>query len=90
MLQSLPSALNGQSLFYAAWACGVVGLTVGPDVVVAVGGALLLIAALLVASNPSDRLLLRFERAGVLFGRGTRPFVAAVLGSWALGGSSGV
>lgn len=89
-----PSWLNGISLFYAAWVCGVIGF-IGPDAAVAIGGAFLLGSAALVAARPNDPLMLRFQRAGLHHGVVTRLFMAALLAIvgvgwlvWALAGSA--
>lgn len=76
--RALPRWLNGMSLIYAAWACGLLGL-IGVDLAVAVGGALLLAAAGLVVLRPNDRLVVRFRRAGVSPTRFIRLFVAVLL-----------
>ena len=80
------------SLFYAAWACGVVGL-IGLDAAVAIGGALLLGSAALVAASPNDPVMLRCQRAGLQHGLVTRLFMAVLIAAvgvgwlvWALAG----
>jgi len=77
------ASVNGLSAFYASWACGVAGLTLDVDAVIAVGGVLLLVAAALLLTHANDPLARKLSAAS--HGFAGRAFFAALLAFMGLG-----